>query len=104
MIFRRFFLPFALVAVLAAAGACTQIEPVGEAPKPQAASPAAPAHAAAPQTATPHSKTAAPAAAATATSVPPAESLSEGMLYEFLLGEIAAQRGDPELAASYNFV
>jgi len=97
MIFRRFFLPFTLVAVLAVAGACTQIEPVGEAPKPQAASPAAPMHAAAPQTPAVRSQT--PTGVATATSAQPAPSMSEAMLYEFLLGEIAAQRGRPELAA-----
>jgi tetratricopeptide (TPR) repeat protein len=97
MFFRRFFLPFALVPVLAAAGACTQIEAVGEAPKPQGASPAAPAQAAAPQAPAAHGKTA--AAVVSPTSTQPAESLSEGMLYEFLLGEIAAQRGKPELAA-----
>jgi len=80
MFFRRISLPFALIPALAAAGACAQIDIAGEAP---AASPAAPA-----------------ASSTTIVASAPAEpALSESMLYEFLLGEIAAQRGDPALAA-----
>jgi len=76
MFFRRISLPFALIPALAAAGACAQIEDVGE----KKAPPAAPA-------------------TTVVASVLPDQSLSEAMLYEFLLGEIAAQRGDPALAA-----
>jgi len=77
MFFRRISLPFALIPALAAAGACAQIDAAGEPP------------------------VAAPSAKLTTNvaSAPADQSLSESMLYEFLLGEIAAQRGDPGLAA-----
>jgi tetratricopeptide (TPR) repeat protein len=77
MFFRRIFLPFALIPALVAAGACAQIDAAGEAP--------ASAQSAQPKT--------------LVASAPAEPSLSEAMLYEFLLGEIAAQRGDPALAA-----
>ncbi|HEY5637596.1 MAG TPA: tetratricopeptide repeat protein [Burkholderiales bacterium] len=46
-------------------------------------------------------QSAAPAAVPTTASAPalPAQDLTGSMLYEFLLGEIAGQRGEPELAA-----
>ncbi len=80
MFFQRISLPFALIPALVAAAACAQIDATGEAP---AASPAARA----------------PNSATIVASAPAESSLSESMLYEFLLGEIAAQRGDPALAA-----
>ena len=101
MIFRRFFLPFALVPALAAAGACTQIEAVEKAPKTQTLAPAASKPATAPQAAStsPKAKDKEATSTSTAASTEPNGSLSESMLYKFLLGEIAAQRGDPALAA-----
>jgi tetratricopeptide (TPR) repeat protein len=77
MFFRRISLPFALIPALVAAGACAQIDAADEAP---AAARSAPP-------------------ATLVASAPAESSLSESMLYEFLLGEIAAQRGDPGLAA-----
>lgn len=77
MFFRRISLPFALIPALAAAGACAQIDAAGE---PPAAAPSA-------------------KLMTNVASAPTDQSLSESMLYEFLLGEIAAQRGDPGLAA-----
>ena len=77
MFFRRISLPFALIPALVAAGACAQIDAAGEAPTIT-------------QRAQPKTLVA---------SAPAEPSLSESMLYEFLLGEIAAQRGDPALAA-----
>jgi len=77
MFSRRNYLPFALIPALVAAGACAQIDAPGEAP-------------AVARSANPTTRVA---------SVPAESSLSEAMLYEFLLGEIAAQRGDPGLAA-----
>jgi len=77
MFFRRIFLPFALIPALVAAGACAQIDAGREAPT-------------ATQSVQPKTLVA---------SAPTEPSLSESMLYEFLLGEIAAQRGDPALAA-----
>jgi tetratricopeptide (TPR) repeat protein len=98
MFFRRIFLPFALITALAAAGACAQIDADSGASSAAPAKVPAPAHAAAP------AKAVAPSDAATPTVTnaklqQPDESLSEALLYEFLLGEIAAQRGDPVLAA-----
>ncbi|KPK03608.1 MAG: hypothetical protein AMJ64_15290 [Betaproteobacteria bacterium SG8_39] len=66
-----------MIPALVAAGACAQIDAPGEAP-------------AVARSANPTTRVA---------SVPAESSLSEAMLYEFLLGEIAAQRGDPGLAA-----
>jgi tetratricopeptide (TPR) repeat protein len=101
MFFQRIFLPFALISALAAAGACAQIDGVGQAPG--AVPAAAPAKAGAPTKAAAPEKGATPTEAATPTAtnanLQPEQSLSEALLYEFLIGEIAAQRGDPVLAA-----
>jgi tetratricopeptide (TPR) repeat protein len=101
MFFRRIFLPSALISALLAAGACAQIDVDG------GAAGTAPAKAAAPAKAPAKAAAAAKAAAPSEPTPPTAtnaklqddQSLSEALLYEFLLGEIAAQRGDPVLAA-----
>ena len=82
MFLRRISLPFALIPALVAAGACAQLDAAGDAPS---AAPAAQA-------------SAAPATQA-GTSPLPEQTLSESMLYDFLVGEIAAQRGERVLAA-----
>lgn len=74
MFLRRISLPFALIPALVAAGACAQLDAADGAPD------------------------AAPATQASASPLPE-QSLSESMLYDFLVGEIAAQRGDRALAA-----
>jgi tetratricopeptide (TPR) repeat protein len=82
MFLRRISLPFALIPALVAAGACAQLDAAGDA--------------SGGSTPTQASTSAPPQVSARAL---PEQTLSESMLYEFLLGEIAAQRGDRALAA-----
>jgi tetratricopeptide (TPR) repeat protein len=89
MFLRRIYLPFALIPALVAVGACAQLDAAGDAPGVTSAAQAKKAT---------QATQAAPATQASARPLPE-QGLSESMLYDFLVGEIAAQRGDPALAA-----
>jgi len=93
MFLRRISLPFALIPALVAAAACAQLDATGDAPGVTPATQATQAAQASQAT------QATPATQASAQPLPE-QGLSESMLYDFLVGEIAAQRGDRALAAS----